>query len=161
MNIPEKINAFIEETGEETTRLLATKFVADEAVGLVGELVAALTQLHTVSSTIFPPENEKVPLLWRMAIQQAAAALAKAAQFTAAITSTAPTVGGETEPLARETPKRPRTFQEKYGRPASAGCTTVGGETETQIFPPVDAVAEFDEHGLGEADYYTGTTREG
>ena len=106
MNIPEKINAFIEETGEETTRLLATKFVADEAVGLVGELVAALTQLHTVSSTIFPPENEKVPLLWRMAIQQAAAALAKAAQFTAAITSTAP---------------------------------TVGGETETQIFPPVDA----------------------
>ena len=97
MNIPEKINAFIEETGEETTRLLATKFVADEAVGLVGELVAALTQLHTVSSTIFPPENEKVPLLWRMAIQQAAAALAKAAQFTAAITSTAPTVGGKAE----------------------------------------------------------------
>lgn len=161
MNIPEKINAFIEETGEETTRLLATKFVADEAVGLVGELVAALTQLHTVSSTIFPPENEKVPLLWRMAIQQAAAALAKAAQFTAAITSTAPTVGGETEPLARETPKRPRTFQEKHGRPASANTPTVGGETETQIFPPVDAVAEFDEHGLGEADYYTGTTREG
>ena len=69
----------------ESTRPPATNFVADEAVGLVWELVAALMQLHTVSSTIFPPENEKVPLLWRMAIQQAAAALSKAAAFTAAV----------------------------------------------------------------------------
>lgn len=93
-----------------STRLIATKFVADEAVGLVWELVAALMQLHTVSSTIFPPENEKVPLLWRMAIQQAAAALSKAAAFTAAIAPAAPTVGGATEP---------------------------------QILPPVDAVPEY------------------
>lgn len=83
----------------ESTRPPATNFVADEAVGLVWELVAALMQLHTVSSTIFPPENEKVPLLWRMAIQQAAAALSKAAAFTAAIAPAAPTVGGATEPV--------------------------------------------------------------
>ena len=80
-------------------RPLATKFVADEAVGLAGELAGALTQLHAVSSAVFPPENEKVPLLWRMAIQQAAAALSKAAAFTAAIAPAAPTVGGATDPV--------------------------------------------------------------
>ncbi len=139
----------------ETTRPLATKFVADEAAGLVKELGRALKNIAGFDHFI---SEEKARGVF---IANVYPAIAKATQFTAAIAPTAPAVGGETEPLARETPKRPRTFQEKHGRPASANTPTVGGETETQIFPPVDAVAEFDEHGLGEADYYTGTTREG
>ncbi len=67
---------------------------------------------------------------------------------------TTPAIGGEAESLAQETPKRPRTFQEKYGRPASAGCTTVGGETEAQIFPPVDGVPEYEPDWPGVIDWF-------
>ena len=100
----------IAETGEETTRLLATKFVADEAVKLVGELVGALDEIVDVASEIHPPGDPRTAGIWVATIGSAREVLAKAAQFTNAIAETAPTVGGETEP---------------------------------QIFPPVDAVPEY------------------
>lgn len=112
MNIPEKINAFIEETGEETTRLLATKFVADEAVGLVGELVevlaakddvtalewigamvseyeALIEQIEAIGASVDDPDASRTVIRKvRVFVDDAKAALAKAATFTAAITPT-------------------------------------------------------------------------
>lgn len=124
-NWQEKSRQLTAETVEETTRLLATKFVADEAVKLVGELVGVLELvLQTginggdnirlvhigMSHKDLTSESHKMADASEDATNKAYAAIAKAAQFTNATTQTAPTVGGETEP---------------------------------QTFPPVDAVPEY------------------
>lgn len=75
----------------ETTRPLAAKFVADEAVGLVKELERALKNIAGFDHFI---SEEKARGVF---IANVYPAIAKAAQFTAAIAPTAPTVGGETE----------------------------------------------------------------
>ncbi len=141
----------------------------DEAVDLVLELTGALEAvLQTginggdnmrlvhigMSGKGLTPSANKMADASEAATNKAYAALAKAATFTAAIAQTTPAIGGEAESLAQETPKRPRTFQEKYGRPASAGCTTVGGETEAQIFPPVDGVPEYEPDWPGVIDWF-------
>ena len=80
------------EPNTETTRLLAAKFVADEAVGLVGELVGMLNRClewFDGRTSVLPGTNGDT------AADEIRAALAKAAQFTAA--GTGPTVGGAAE----------------------------------------------------------------
>lgn len=73
----------------ETTRPLAAKFVADEAVGLVKELERALKNIAGFDHFI---SEEKARGVF---IANVYPALAKATQFTAA--GTGPTVGGATE----------------------------------------------------------------
>ena len=75
-----------------SNRLLATKFVADEAVGLVGELgrLMEVVDYNTDFETLG---------VYAKYVENARATLAKAAQFTAAITEATPTVGGEADPV--------------------------------------------------------------
>ena len=87
----EYIHASCEASKAKTARLLATKFVADEAVGLVKELERALKNIAGFDHFI---SEEKARGVF---IANVYPAIAKAAQFTAAIAPTAPTVGGETE----------------------------------------------------------------
>ena len=82
----------IAETEAQTTRLLATKFVADEAVGLVRELVGALSNVCKRMGWSDDHDLDHIDY-----IGAAKSALAKAAQFTAA--GTGPSVGGASEPV--------------------------------------------------------------
>lgn len=79
------------EPNTETTRLLAAKFVADEAVKLIGELKTALANIVATEHCI---NDEGVKAQF---IRNVYPALAKAAQFTAA--GTTPAVGGASEPV--------------------------------------------------------------
>jgi len=100
-NWQEKSRQLLAETEAETTRLLATKFVADEAVGLVGELVEALEfalgKLDKARDEYADATDLHLPCWTVEARSKILRALAKAAQFTAA--GTAPTVGGASEPV--------------------------------------------------------------
>lgn len=77
----EKSRRVIQETEAWTSRLLATKIISDWSGKTSEVLLEALTEIHAVAATVFPPENEKVPRLWRKAIEKARAAINQAEIF--------------------------------------------------------------------------------
>ena len=88
----EKSRQLTTEAVNLSNRLLATKFVADEAAGLVKELGRALKNIAGFDHFI---SEEKARGVF---IANVYPAIAKATQFTAAIAPTAPAVGAPTEP---------------------------------------------------------------
>lgn len=172
----EKSRQLTTEAVNLSNRLLATKFVADEAVGLVKELERALKNIAGFDHFISEERARGV------FIANVYPAIAKAATFTAANANKDVLVApkaiqrGKLLMKTLSTDEDGNEFHTKVSQDGVDVCDilyfrdsyyqvegflhaiadreaetaanaptspTVGGETETKIFPPVDVVAEF------------------